>query len=944
MKKHVLFILIAAFAVGCTVSELGNDVLIVDAGQIVYTAGIESVDSKVYVDPGLQTHWTAGDEIAIFKTTAKQRYRFDGQTGDREGTFSFVNQSSSSGSDIPALYAVYPYDDRTTISTYGYITHTLPNIQFYAENSFGLGANTMVAMEESKESTNFKFKSVSSYIVVQLYGEGKVKSITLTANGGEALAGVAFYNFIDGMPQGMIYGSESSSIVLDCGDGVEVGKTAGEATPFWFVVPFINLSKGFTITVTSTDLKTMVKSSSKSRYLKRNTKYTIAPLELDFTEALGQYVAFDDDNFKAYCLGRFDTNRDGEISFEEAGAVTSIQVNTNNISSLGGIEHFVNLTELACSGTSTYSGGEYGHYSNGLLTNLDVSKNTALTCLDCCNNGLTSLDLSNNTKLQYLYCDSNFIQALDLSKNVLLRKIACDKNLLTAIDVSNSVDLTALSISDNRLISLDVTKNEALETLRCDNNQLQALPLNNNTQLKALYCSQNQLTRINTHNNTQLLQIACRQNQISSLDLSDNPSLSYLDCCDNVIESLLLGNNTSLTAIYCSDNKLSSLNVSNAVQLSYLSCYHNQITSLNLDNNINLLYLICYGNQLSALDVSHCLSLNQLHCNNNQIAVLDVSANADLAYFFCGANPLSSIDVSNNPALVSLNCQNSPSLTVIWLQWGQSITTLAYDTNVATIKYRGIVYFEDANFKSYCVNAFDKNHDGEISTEEAQNVKKINVSTDNIRSLKGIESFPSLTSFTCSGSGETYDYVENEEIGKGLLTTIDLSKNTELVSLYCSQNRLTSLNLNGCTKLQVLHCWFNKLTTLDVSAMNSLEELSCHKNKLSSLDVSNCSEIRYLSCSENQLTSFLLSPSITLTELYCHTNKLPTIDVSKNTALQYFECYSNLLTTLDVSNNKDLKLLWCYYNPNLTEIWLKKNQTIEDFKYDTEDAHIRYKD
>ena len=38
------------------------------------------------------------------------------------------------------------------------------------------------------------------------------------------------------------------------------------------------------------------------------------------------------------------------------------------------------------------------------LTSLDVSKNTALTYLDCSHNDLTSLDVSKNTALTYLDC------------------------------------------------------------------------------------------------------------------------------------------------------------------------------------------------------------------------------------------------------------------------------------------------------------------------------------------------------------------------------------------------------------------------------------------------------------------------------------------------------------------------------------------------------------
>ncbi len=41
------------------------------------------------------------------------------------------------------------------------------------------------------------------------------------------------------------------------------------------------------------------------------------------------------------------------------------------------------------------------------LTSLDLSKNIALTYLECCGNKITSLDLSKNTELTSLNCEEN---------------------------------------------------------------------------------------------------------------------------------------------------------------------------------------------------------------------------------------------------------------------------------------------------------------------------------------------------------------------------------------------------------------------------------------------------------------------------------------------------------------------------------------------------------
>ena len=116
--------------------------------------------------------------------------------------------------------------------------------------------------------------------------------------------------------------------------------------------------------------------------------------------------------------------------------------------------------------------------SNNQITNLDVSKNTALTHLSCRDNQLTTLGLNKNTALTELRCPTNQITALDVSKNTALTRLECFGNQLAALDVSKNTALTGLECSYNQLTALDVSKNTALTELYCDYNQLTAAALN----------------------------------------------------------------------------------------------------------------------------------------------------------------------------------------------------------------------------------------------------------------------------------------------------------------------------------------------------------------------------------------------------------------------------------------------------------------------------------
>lgn len=192
-------------------------------------------------------------------------------------------------------------------------------------------------------------------------------------------------------------------------------------------------------------------------------------------------VNIPDANFKRALVENtsINTNRDTQISYAEARAYTGrIDVSNKNISSLEGIEAFINITEL-----------------------------------NCFWNQLTSLDVSKNTALQILFCDNNQLTSLDVSGAIALKELDCSNNQLTNLDVSGATALQILFCGNNQLTSLDVSKNVALQRLFCDNNQLTSLDVSKNTALERLDCEYNQLTQLNLANgNNKNLYLTTRDN------------------------------------------------------------------------------------------------------------------------------------------------------------------------------------------------------------------------------------------------------------------------------------------------------------------------------------------------------------------------------------------------------------------------------------------------
>ena len=237
---------------------------------------------------------------------------------------------------------------------------------------------------------------------------------------------------------------------------------------------------------------------------------------------------FPDPNFRAYVKEKLDTDNNNCLSESEREAVKKINVWGKGIETLEGIEYFPKLETLYC--------------YNNQLTELDVSKNTALLDLACGGNNLTSLEVSKNIALQELSCRENNLTSLDMTQNPALEYLSCFKNQLNSLEVSKNTALTYLDCSENNLTSLDVSKNTALKDLRCNQNNLTSLDVRQNEKLDHLRCSKNNLT---------------------SLDVSKNPALEWLNC---------------------SENKLTSLDVSKNAALKYLECQNNQLTNLNVEN------------------------------------------------------------------------------------------------------------------------------------------------------------------------------------------------------------------------------------------------------------------------------------------------------------------------------------------------------------------------
>ena len=326
----------ALFAVGCSQFQDADEKVSISTTHQRYYASLDE-ETKTYVEENKYLRWHAEDEISVFPThTTNVRYQFEGETGDKSGSFKTLEADAVTGTPLNYTYAVYPYNSTNSISEEGVLSVTLPAMQLYNKHSFGKGANTEVAVSESAVSDKLFFKNACGYLKLRLYGESQeIKSVTLRGNNSEKISGAATITAtFEGVPEVVMGEGATTDVVIICEEGVVLGATAEEATEFWFVLPPMTFEKGFTVYV-SGEVREMKQSTSNSVTIERNQilpmqtlkvepNITIANRKIYYTSSDGNIVTprVGKDYFGANIISNTYENGQGVITFD--GEVTKI--------------------------------------------------------------------------------------------------------------------------------------------------------------------------------------------------------------------------------------------------------------------------------------------------------------------------------------------------------------------------------------------------------------------------------------------------------------------------------------------------------------------------------------------------------------------------------------------------------------------------------------------
>ena len=367
-------------------------------------------------------------------------WRFDGKTGDTEGTISFVGESVDKGIEIMYskryLLAVYPADTTLEFYTYKWSSLEYPKVQKYQADSYGAKTNIMMAVSKESMPQNLNFKNLMGYVKLQLTGTETVTSIELRGNNNEILYGdVSLYEGTDYNETNHLHyklaienidfytetssDSKNTTVILDCGEGVVLSPET--PTDFYIGILPNEFKNGFTATIHFSDGSTETKYTSNEISVARNhivpmEQFLCSPQqvpddEIWYTTTTGKVLTLSvSDGFGANIVSNTYSNGKGVIKFD--GPVTAIGPNIFQGKNLSSIILPDTITEIGENAFSECS----NLYKILLPDNLNSIGASAFSS----NDQLLEINIPDNVTAIYedAFRGSYNIQTIDLPQNL----------------------------------------------------------------------------------------------------------------------------------------------------------------------------------------------------------------------------------------------------------------------------------------------------------------------------------------------------------------------------------------------------------------------------------------------------------------------------------------------------------------------------------------------
>lgn len=314
-----------------------------------------------------------------------------------------------------------------------------------------------------------------------------------------------------------------------------------------------------------------------------------------------------------------------------------------------------------------------------------------------------------------------------------------------------------------------------------------------------------------------------------------------------------IANVTSIDVSKCSP-AISSLNgVELFTNLSKLDCNEQSIRNLDIENLENLEYIDVSSNRIDSLT---------LPVSAEKLTYLDISGNK--------ITSLTSLADYNNLVLLNANSTNLSSIDV---------------SNMKGLKVLGV--------SGTTISTLDLGSNMELTTLYCDSMSSL--------STLDVSDHMKLTSLYCAGP-------EGGSV-RSSLTKLDVSGDTALASLDCSNSNIVDLNIDNTPGLTDLNCSNTRLTSIDVTQNTSLTSLDVSSNALGAVDVTKNTKLTNLYVKDTGINKLDITTLKGLINLDASANSLAELDIASNSALEKLYLEDNDLQGIDLKGHDYLKEL-----------------------------------
>lgn len=346
MKTKLLLIVVALLALSVVACNQNMDDIDnpFHTSELTFEASFgDGQKTRTAIVNDTEVWWTPNDAINVFYgNLASGKFTSNIAEAAASSTFTgslpAVTGTMETGNTAQSFWAVYPYDIQNSCDGNS-VSLTVPFKQKGAEGTFARQSFPAIA---TSKGLDLAFYNVCGGMVITVTRDD-IRSITLSGNNNEVLAGKVRVAFVDDNPSVLEVMNGEQSITFRSPDN----KPFVAGSRYFITLLPVEFSEGFSLVFSTESGETGTKEVSDKKNINRSRFLVVnnADSDVSFTASANNpnFIRFADDELKDALVAAFDTDSDRELSYDEAAAVTS----PNDIlSALGGNKSYSSFDEF----------------------------------------------------------------------------------------------------------------------------------------------------------------------------------------------------------------------------------------------------------------------------------------------------------------------------------------------------------------------------------------------------------------------------------------------------------------------------------------------------------------------------------------------------------------------------------------------------------------------